>query len=79
MSKPVDELTLLDIKAFLAGDEFMIDRYRQIQGINAELSGVIEGITAPTFSAPKHQQYFDTVTSKYYRNTNGGTTWVALN
>lgn len=43
------------------------------------LSSIIEGSGAPTFKADKHQQYFDTATSKYYRNTDGGATWVALN
>ncbi len=42
-------------------------------------TSVLTGAVAPTFKANQHQWYLDTVTSKYYRNVNGGTTWVALN
>lgn len=75
----VEELTASDIEQLVNGSAFIVDRYRQIQATNAQLTTMLEGAVVPTFSALKHQQYFDTVTSKYYRNTDGGTTWVALN
>jgi len=44
-----------------------------------QLTTVTEGSGAPTYAAEVHSQYFDTATKKYYRNVDGGTTWVALN
>ena len=40
---------------------------------------VLTGAVVPTFEARQHQWYLDTATNKYYRNVDGGTTWVALN
>ena len=42
-------------------------------------TSVLTGAVVPTFKASQHQWYLDTVTQKYYRNVDGGTTWVALN
>ena len=42
-------------------------------------TNVTTGVIAPTFQANQHQWYLDTATSKYYRNVDGGITWVALN
>jgi len=39
----------------------------------------VEGTAAPTYKAPLHTLFFDSVATKYYRNVDGGTTWVALN
>jgi len=75
----VDELTSIDLKTLMAGDDFMIERYRQIQNANSLLTSIIEGSGVPTFVSEKHTQYFDTATNKYYRNVDGGNTWVALN
>jgi len=79
MSKIVEEFQANELSRLFTNDPFVIDRYRQVQTTNSELTSVIEGSGAPTFAAPKHSQYFDTAASKYYRNTDGGTTWVALN
>lgn len=43
------------------------------------LTDIQEGIVVPTFKANKHQWYLDIAANKYYRNVDGGTTWVALN
>lgn len=72
-------LTQADYERILSGDSITNDRFRRLieqvisQGIVTEGSGV------PTQVGIKHQWYFDAATSKYYRNTDGGTTWVALN
>ena len=79
MTVLVEELSANDIKSLFDGDNLLIDKYRQVQSTNAQLTTMLEGIVAPTFKALKHQQYFDTVAIKYYRNVDGGTTWVALN
>ena len=42
-------------------------------------TSVLTGAVVPTFEARQHQWYLDTATNKYYRNVDGGTTWVALN
>ena len=44
-----------------------------------QLATVTEGSGAPSYKADIHSQYLDTATNKYYRNVDGGTTWVALN
>jgi len=79
MSKIIDELSRLDVLSLLEKNDFVIDAYRRIQEINAQLTSVTEGSGVPTYIATKHAWYFDTATSKYYRNTDGGATWVALN
>ena len=68
-----------DYQEILSGSPITKDRYQQLMASIIAITSIIEGPIAPTFTAAKHTQYFDTVTSKYYRNTDGGTTWVALN
>lgn len=68
-----------DYSQILAGNELTKARLQQIIAQIIQLSDISEGSGAPAHKAAKHSQYFDTVTSKYYRNTDGGTTWVALN
>ena len=63
----------------LSGDDISKEQVRILLDSLVDVSSIIEGSGAPTFKTARHQQYFDTVTSKYYRNTDGGTTWVALN
>lgn len=64
---------------FREADIFILQRYRDLLTSILEQVSVIEGVGVPTIAAGKHAWYFDTATSKYYRNTDGGTTWVALN
>lgn len=54
-------------------------RYYQLMQNIIDATSVFEGSGVPTHVAVKHGWYFDTVTNKYYRNVDGGTTWVALN
>lgn len=68
-----------DYADILDGSPLTIDRFKQLIESILSLASVIEGAGAPTIEANKHAWYFDTVTSKYYRNTDGGNTWVALN
>ena len=75
----ITNLPSLDYLSILSGGDLTKARFQELMSQIIVLSGVIEGSGAPTFPSDKHQQYFDTATSKYYRNTDGGTTWVALN
>lgn len=52
--------------------------YQKYQEL-VSISDVLTGAAIPTFKAIQHQWYLDTATNKYYRNVDGGTTWVALN
>lgn len=72
-------LTTQDYQNILSGTEINKANFKKVIDDLIQLSVIYEGIGAPTQAARKHTQYFDTATSKYYRNTDGGTTWVALN
>ena len=76
MTSKITQQTLYGI---LAGDDLSKDQLRELLDYLVDVSGILEGSGAPTFQSIKHQQYFDTVASKYYRNTDGGTAWAALN
>lgn len=79
MSKTIPELSIADYRQILGDDPAIIDKFRQVMSLASQLASITEGSGIPAYSASKHAQYFDTATSKYYRNTDGGTTWVALN
>lgn len=68
-----------DYSQILSGNDLTKAKLQQIIASLIQLSDVIEGSGVPAIKADKHRWYFDTATSKYYRNTDGGTTWVALN
>lgn len=72
-------LTPSDYRELLNGSDITKLRLQALLEQIVSLTNVLEGTIAPTFAAPKHQWYLDTATQKYYRNVDGGTTWVALN
>lgn len=75
----MNNLPSLAYDSLLSGSGLTKAQFQELMANIIAVSSVLEGIVAPTFKADKHQQYFDTVTNKYYRNVDGGTTWVALN
>lgn len=75
----ISNLSNIDYEALLDGSSIAKNRFQQIISQLIVLSDILEGSGVPTQKADKHQQYFDTTTNKYYRNVDGGTTWVALN
>lgn len=75
-SPAIDSITLNKVLVGEALDQYEI--YNFLESIQS-LTNVLEGAVAPTFQAIQHQWYLDTVANKYYRNVDGGTTWVALN
>ena len=74
-----DNLPPFDYQEVLSGSDSTNARFQALIGSIVTLTKVINGSGVPTFEAQQHQQYFDTSTNKYYRNVDGGTTWVALN
>jgi len=77
MSLIIDRITLRHLISTGSEKEFQsfYQKYTELTSISEVLTGAV----APTFTAAQHQWYLDTVTNKYYRNVDGGTTWVALN
>lgn len=75
----IENLTSSDYQRLLSADSLTNNRFQQLLGELIALTNVIEDSGVPAFAAKKHQWYFDTATNKYYRNVDGGTTWVALN
>lgn len=69
----------VDYSSILSGNELTKAKLQQVINSLIQLTDVIEGSGVPTIAAEKHSWYFDITASKYYRNTDGGTTWVALN
>jgi hypothetical protein len=79
MTTKLKALAQLDLATLFAGDDVIKQTFIDFLDQVSDSIEVLEGSGAPAFSAGKHKWYFDTATSKYYRNTDGGTTWVALN
>ena len=67
------------LMTLLTGADTDKDQLRVLIDQLVLFTSIIEGSGIPSFKADRHQWYFDLVTSKYYRNADGGTTWVALN
>lgn len=75
----MNNLLTNDYERLLSGDGQLKNKLAMLMESIVSAANVAEGTGAPTMTAVKHSWYFDTTSSKYYRNTNGGTTWVALN
>lgn len=75
----MSNLTNFDYQEILSGSNLTQAKMKLLIESIISVSSVTEGSGAPSHSGIKHSWYFDTATSKYYRNTDGGTTWVALN
>lgn len=72
-------LTAEDYKRLYSGTDLDKANIKSLIDSLVALCQINEGSGAPTQKANKHTWYFDTATNKYYRNVDGGTTWVALN
>ena len=75
----LNNLLNADYAEILSGSPLTIDRFKQLIDSIIKLTDVLEGSGAPTIQAEKHAWYFDTASNRYYRNIDGGTTWIALN
>jgi len=75
----LNNLLTNDYKDILSGTAINNMKFTSLVESIIQLTNVIEGAGAPSIEGVKHQWYFDTVAIKYYRNVDGGVTWVALN
>lgn len=75
----LQNLTSFDYDQILSDGQLTKAKFQRLIDQLVVFTDVLEGSGAPAITAKKHQWYFDTATSKYYRNTDGGSTWVALN
>ena len=67
------------LAAILTGEPLNKEQLRILLDSIVDTTAVIESTGAPTIKANLHAWYFDTAANRYYRNVDGGTTWVALN
>lgn len=75
----LNNLGRFEFDAVLSGSSLDKEKVQSLLSAIIQLTNVIEDSGVPTQAAEKHTWYFDTATNKYYRNVDGGTTWVALN